>query len=104
MSPTGRFVTWDDHLGDRGITHDIGILKKEKRWGSGEMFFVAVLTFETPDLYFFNPPATDVELNRIEAEFDAKLPPDLREMLLEFNGIDKMEGGVEPRSFLELTT
>lgn len=49
--------------------------------------------FETPDLYFFNPPATDVELKRIEAEFDAKLPPDLREMLLEFNGIDKMEGG-----------
>jgi hypothetical protein len=55
--------------------------------------FCSSPNFESPDSCFFNPPATEAELQRIEAEFDVRLPSDLREMLLEFNGIDKMEYG-----------
>ena len=41
----------------------------------------------------FNPPATEKEIASFESEIGAELPPDLREMLSEFNGIDKPEFG-----------
>lgn len=55
--------------------------------------FCGSSNFESPESCFFNAPATEGELRRIEADMDAKLPPDLRSMLLEFNGIDKLEWG-----------
>ena len=41
----------------------------------------------------FNPPATEDEIAAFESNIGAPLPADVREMLLEFNGIDKPEFG-----------
>ena len=41
----------------------------------------------------FNPPATEGEIAAFESTIGAALPSDVREMLLEFNGIDKPEFG-----------
>lgn len=45
------------------------------------------------DVCVFNPPVTEDELQRFEAEIGAKLPADVREMLLEFNGMEQPEWG-----------
>ncbi|GAB5405021.1 MAG: hypothetical protein Aurels2KO_32520 [Aureliella sp.] len=48
---------------------------------------------EDKDDCVFNPPATEIELHRFEAEIGAQLPFDVREMLLEFNGMEQPEWG-----------
>ena len=48
---------------------------------------------ENKEECIFNPPATEDELQRFEAEIDAQLPPEVRELLSEFNGMDQPEYG-----------
>ena len=48
---------------------------------------------ENKDDCVFNPPATEDDLQRFEAEIGAKLPSDVREMLLDFNGMEQPEWG-----------
>lgn len=53
----------------------------EPRFGRGEGDFV------------FNPPATNKEIKKLETELGASLPPDVRDMLLEFNGVAHKDCG-----------
>ena len=43
--------------------------------------------------FVFHPPATAEQIASLESELGASLPPDLKDMLLEFNGIDHIDCG-----------
>ncbi|MBL8812658.1 MAG: SMI1/KNR4 family protein [Planctomycetaceae bacterium] len=61
--------------------------------GKWREIFCSSENCENEDECVFNPPATEQEIKRFESDIGASLPADLREMLLEFNGIDKPEHG-----------
>jgi hypothetical protein len=59
-----------------------------------EAFFRSIdRKHETEDSFEFGPPATDAELAALESEISATIPPDLREMLSEFNGVYEVKNG-----------
>ena len=61
--------------------------------GKWREVFCRSRNFKDENKCIFNPPASEDELRRFEADINAKLPTDVREMLLEFNGIDMLEWG-----------
>ncbi|PHS03241.1 MAG: hypothetical protein COA78_18710 [Blastopirellula sp.] len=48
--------------------------------------------YDTEESFTFGPPATEAELSALETAISEKLPEDLRELLLEFNGIKDSDG------------
>ena len=47
---------------------------------------------ESEDSFVFGPPATEAELAALESTVAALVPPELRELLSEFNGIQAADG------------
>ena len=48
--------------------------------------------YDTEDSFKFGQPASEEELSTLESAISAKLPDDLRDLLLEFNGIKELDG------------